>query len=450
MKPIKYILTLLVTLSFLQSCACVGGSHCYRGDKPSAGPVDTVSKFPEISDDSLLTLVQKRTFRYFWDYAHPVSGLVRERLGSGDIVTSGGSGFGVMAIPVAIERGFITREEGAARVLKILTFLNTKADRFHGAFSHWMNGSTGKVIPFSTFDDGGDIVETALLLQGLLTVRQYFNSSDPVDGTIRDIIEQIWETVEWDWYTRGENVLYWHWSLDFGWEMDMQVNGWNEALIAYVLAASSPTYPISKDVYDEGWARRGEMANGKKFYGIRLPLGPDYGGPLFFAHYSFLGLDPRMVSDKYADYWEQNVNHTLINYRYCVRNPKGWAGYGDKVWGLTASDIPGGYAASSPTDDHGVIAPTAALSSMPYTPQESMAALRYYYYILGDRALGDCGFCDAFSLERGWFAPSYLAIDQGPIIIMIENYRTGLLWDLFMRNVCVLDGLEKLGFDYVK
>ena len=302
MKPIKYILTLLVTLSFLQSCACVGGSHCYRGDKPSAGPVDTVSKFPEISDDSLLTLVQKRTFRYFWDYAHPVSGLVRERLGSGDIVTSGGSGFGVMAIPVAIERGFITREEGAARVLKILTFLNTKADRFHGAFSHWMNGSTGKVIPFSTFDDGGDIVETALLLQGLLTVRQYFNSSDPVDGAIRDIIEQIWETVEWDWYTRGENVLYWHWSLDFGWEMDMQVNGWNEALIAYVLAASSPTYPISKDVYDEGWARRGEMANGKKFYGIRLPLGPDYGGPLFFAHYSFLGLDPRMVSDKYADY----------------------------------------------------------------------------------------------------------------------------------------------------
>ena len=435
---------------FLQSCACTGGSHYHEVDKPSASPADTVSRFPEISDDSLLTLVQKRTFRYFWDYAHPVSGLARERLGSGDIVTSGGSGFGVMTIPVAIERGFITRDEGAARVLKILTFLNTDADRFHGAFPHWLNGSTGEAIPFSTFDNGGDIVETALLLQGLLTVRQYFNSSDPVEVAIRDIVEQIWTTVEWDWYTIGENVLYWHWSPEFRWEMDMQVNGWNEALIAYVLAASSPTHSISKGVYDEGWARQGEMANGRKFYGIRLPLGPDYGGPLFFAHYSFLGLDPRVVSDKYADYWEQNVNHTLINYRYCVSNPMGWIGYGENVWGLTASDIPGGYAASSPTDDYGVIAPTAALSSMPYTPQESMAALRYYYYILGDRAFGDYGFCDAFSLEQGWFAPSYLAIDQGPIIIMIENYRTGLLWDLFMRNVCVLDGLEKLGFDYVK
>lgn len=446
----KHITILLVVASILQGCACTGGHHGGWYDTPSSGPADTLSKFPEISDDSLLTIVQRRTFRYFWDYAHPVSGLARERLGSGDIVTSGGSGFGVMAIPVAVERGFITREEGAARLLKILTFLDTKADRFHGAFPHWLDGSSGKAIPFSTFDNGGDVVETALLVQGLLTVRQYFNTSDPVEGAIRDLIDQIWTAVEWDWYTRGENVLYWHWSPNFGWEMGMQVNGWNEALIAYVLAASSPTHSISKKVYDEGWARHGEMANGKKFYGIRLPLGPDYGGPLFFAQYSFLGLDPRELSDEYADYWEQNVSQTLINYRYCVRNPKGWTGYGADVWGLTASDIPGGYAASSPTDDLGVIAPTAALSSMPYAPAESMQALRHYYYILGDRAFGDYGFCDAFSLEQDWFAPSYLAIDQGPIIIMIENHRTGLLWDLFMRNVCILDGLDKLGFDYVK
>lgn len=446
----KHITILLVVASILQGCACTGRHHGGWYDTPSSGPADTVSKFPEISDDSLLTLVQRRTFRYFWDYAHPVSGLARERLGSGDIVTSGGSGFGVMAIPVAVERGFITREEGAARLLKILTFLDTKADRFHGAFPHWLDGSSGRAIPFSTFDNGGDVVETALLVQGLLTVRQYFNTSDPVEGAIRDLIDQIWTAVEWDWYTRGENVLYWHWSPNFGWEMGMQVNGWNEALIAYVLAASSPTHSISKKVYDEGWARHGEMANGKKFYGIRLPLGPDYGGPLFFAQYSFLGLDPRELSDEYADYWEQNVSQTLINYRYCVRNPKGWTGYGADVWGLTASDIPGGYAASSPTDDLGVIAPTAALSSMPYAPAESMQALRHYYYILGDRAFGDYGFCDAFSLEQDWFAPSYLAIDQGPIIIMIENHRTGLLWDLFMRNVCILDGLDKLGFDYVK
>lgn len=450
MTPARYFLILFAATLFFRYCTCSGEGCDHSCNKPQAIHADTLQKFPEISDDSLLTLVQHRTFRYFWDYAHPVSGLARERLGSGDIVTSGGSGFGIMAIPVAIERGFITRDEGAARILKILTFLSTKADRFHGAFPHWLNGSTGEVIPFSTFDNGGDIVETALLVQGLLTVRQYFNTSDPVEDAIRNLVDQIWMAVEWDWYTRGENVLYWHWSPDFGWIMDMQVNGWNEALIAYVLAASSPTHSISKKVYDEGWARHGKMKNGRKFYGVRLPLGPDYGGPLFFSQYSFLGLDPRSLSDEYADYWDQNVNQTLINYRYCVRNPMKWPGYGSNVWGLTASDVPGGYAASSPTDDHGVIAPTAALASMPYTPQESMEALRYYYYILGDRAFGDYGFCDAFCLEQEWFAPSYLAIDQGPIIIMIENYRTGLLWGLFMKNVCVLDGLDKLDFDYVK
>jgi hypothetical protein len=403
-----------------------------------------------ISDDSLLTLVQARTFRYFWNYAHPVSGLARERLGTDTPIAIGGSGFGIMTLPVAVERGFISREEGAARLLKIVDFLNSKADRFHGAYPHWLDGATGKAIPFSMYDNGGDIVETALLVQGLLTALQYFNTSDPIETQARQLINQIWESVEWDWYLRGEDVLYWHWSPDFGWEMNMQINGWNEALIAYVLAASSPTHPIPKSAYIKGWARNGQMCNGRQFFNVRLPLGPDYGGPLFFAHYSFLGLDPREISDLYADYWEQNVNHSLINYRYCVKNPKGWTGYGKNVWGLTASDIPGGYAASSPTDDLGVIAPTAAISSLPYTPQESLRALKYYYYILGDRAFGEYGFCDAFSLEQDWFSPSYLAIDQGPIIIMIENYRTALLWNLFMRNVCVLDGLEKLGFDYVK
>ena len=444
----KTLIHILALIFLLQGCTC---SHRSPKLPPvEASPQDTVLKFPVISDDSLLTLVQARTFRYFWDYAHPVSGLARERFATDAPVTIGGSGFGIMTLPVAVERGFITREEGASRLLKIVDFLNTKADRFHGAYPHWLDGTTGKTIPFSMYDNGGDIVETALLIQGLLTAYQYFNTSDPTEVQAREMINLIWESVEWDWYLRGEDVLYWHWSPDFDWEMNLPVRGWNEALIAYVLAASSPTHSIPKSAYINGWARNGEMCNGKKFYNVRLPLGPDYGGPLFYAHYSFLGLDPREISDLYADYWEQNVNQSLINYRYCVANPKGWIGYGDNVWGLTASDIPGGYAASSPTDDLGVIAPTAAISSIPYTPEESLRALKYYYYILGDRAFGEYGFCDAFSLEQDWFSPSYLAIDQGPIIIMIENYRTALLWNLFMRNVCVLDGLEKLGFDYVK
>ncbi len=410
--------------------------------------LDTSDKFERISDEELLTLIQERTFKYFWDYAHPVSGLSRERLNSGDIVTSGGSGFGIMAIPVGIERGFITREEGAERLLNIVTFLDEKAERFHGAYSHWLNGSTGEAYDFSEKDNGADLVETGFLIEGLLTVQQYFDLDNATENAIREKITKIWEEVEWDWFIRSDNTLYWHWSPEYDWAMNMKISGWNEALITYVLAASSPTHPISKEVYEQGWARNGKMANGKKYYDITLPLGESYGGPMFFAHYSFLGLDPRNLKDQYAGYWEQNVAHARINHAYCAANPKKFYGYSDECWGLTASDIPDGYTASSPTNDTGTIAPTAAVASIPYTPEESLKAIRYFYYILGDRLVGEYGFKDSFNLSRRWFAPSYIAIDQGPIILMIENYRTGLLWDLFMKNEEVLAGLDKLGFSY--
>lgn len=409
---------------------------------------DPSDKFDRISDEELLTLVQKQTFKYFWDYAHPVSGLARERLNSGETVTSGGSGFGVMTIPVGIERGFITREEGAERMAVIVDFLLNKAERFHGAFPHWLDGTTGKAKAFSAQDDGGDLVETALLIQGLLTVQQYFNLENETESAIREGIQTLWEEVEWNWYLNGGNALFWHWSPKHEWAMNLPIRGWNEGLITYVLAASSPTYPISKEVYDEGWARSGGIVNGREYYGIELPLGSDKGGPLFFTHYSFLGLDPRNLSDAYADYWEQNVAHTRINQAYCVANPKKYAGYGDDCWGLTASDIPGGYTASSPTNDNGTIAPTAALSSMPYTPEASMKAIRKFYYIFGDRLWGEYGFHDAFNLGKMWFASSYIAIDQGPVVIMIENHRTGLLWDNFMKNADIRAGLDKLGFTY--
>lgn len=410
--------------------------------------LDTSDKFERISDEELLTLIQEKTFRYFWDYAHPVSGLSRERLNSGETVTTGGSGFGVMAIPVGIERGFITREEGAERTLAIVTFLGEKAERFHGAYPHWLDGTTGKAIEFSAKDDGADLVETGFLIEGLLTVQQYFNLDDPTENEIRQKITKIWEEVEWDWFLNSTESLYWHWSPEHGWAMNMKISGWNEALMTYVLAASSPTHPISKEVYDNGWARNGKFANGKSYYDITLPLGESYGGPMFFAHYSFVGLDPRNLKDQYADYWEQNVAHARINHAYCAANPKKFYGYSDECWGLTASDIPKGYTASSPTNDNGTIAPTAAVASIPYTPEESLKAIGYFYYVLGDRLLGEYGFKDAFNLSQRWFAPSYIAIDQGPIVLMIENYRTGLLWDCFMRNEDVLRGLDKLGFTY--
>ncbi len=399
----------------------------------TTAPDDATDKFPRIPDEDLLTLVQEKTFGYFWDYAHPVSGLARERHGSGDTVTSGGSGFGIMTIPVGIERGFITREEGAERMRKIIGFLGEKAQRFHGAYPHWLNGSTGKVIPFSSNDNGGDLVETAFLIQGLLAASAYFDAEGEAD--IRSGIDAIWRGVEWDWYTRGgQNVLYWHWSPSAEWAMNMPIRGWNEGLIVYVLAASSPTHPVSAEVYRDGWGN------------FTFPVAVNQ--PLFFAHYSFLGLDPRNLSDSNGSYWEQNVAHARYNYDYCVRNPQGHAGYSASSWGLTASDFPGGYTASSPANDHGTIAPTAALASFPYTPEESLSALHYFYYKVGDRLWGTYGFKDSFSLDRAWFASSYLAIDQGPIVVMIENYRTALLWNLFMRNADIRAGLDKLGFKY--
>jgi hypothetical protein len=409
--------------------------------------LDSTDKFPVIPDEELLTLVQKQTFRYFWDFAHPVSGLARERNTSGDIVTSGGSGFGIMTIPIAIERKFITRAQGLERMQKITSFLKDKAQKFHGAFPHWLHGATGAVQPFSTKDNGADLVETSYLIQGLLTARQYFNGTDAAETNLRSDINAIWEGVEWDWFRKGsEDVLYWHWSPNYNWDMNHQIKGWNECLITYALAASSPTHTISKTVYDNGWAGNASLVNGKEYFGVTLPLGEPYGGPLFFSHYSFLGLNPTGLTDRFANYFTQNKNHSLINYNYCIANPKSFNGYSDQCWGLTASDIKGGYNANSPTNDKGVISPTAALSAFPYTPVESMNALKFFYYKLGDKLWGEYGFHDAFSLDQLWFADSYLAIDQGPIVVMIENHRSGLPWKLFMSCPEVKGGLKKLGF----
>lgn len=412
-----------------------------------ATKIDSSRKFPEISDSALLTLVQQQTFKYFWDFGHPVSGMARERNTSGETVTTGGTGFGIMAIPVAINRNFITRSDGAARVRKIVSFLTTTAPKFHGAFSHWMNGTTGAVVPFAPNDDGADLVETSYMMMGLLTARQYFDGADTAETNLRNNIDTLWNAVEWDWFRQGgKNVLYWNWSPNFGWAVNVPIQGWNETLITYVLAASSPTHAIPKSVYDSGYARNGAERNGNSYYGYTLPLGEPSGGPLFFEHYSFLGINPNGLIDAYANYQTQTGNHTKINYEYCKANPKHYFGYSDSCWGLTASDIENGYTASSPNNDVSVIAPTAAISSISYTPTESLKAVKFFYYVLGDKLWGDYGFKDAFSLNNLWFASSYLAIDEGPIIGMIENYRTALLWSLFTSCPEVKAGLLSLGF----
>jgi hypothetical protein len=409
--------------------------------------LDSTLKFPPITDEELLDLVQLQTFRYFYDFAHPSCGMARERNTSGDVVATGGSGFGVMALIVGMERNFITRQEGIDRLDKIVTFLET-SDRYHGAWPHWLNGSTGQIVPFSTDDDGADLVETSYMIEGLITIRQYLDPGNPTETDLIGRINTLVDAVEYDWFTRGQNVLYWHWSPDQGWVMNMRIEGYSETLITYIVAAASNYHSINAAVYHEGYARNGAIVNGNSYYGYMLPLGWAYGGPLFFTHYSFLGLDPRNLSDQYAGYWEQNVNQSLINWAYCADNPQNWVGYRTDCWGLTASDNPWGYDAQSPTNDLGVITPSAAVSALPYTPEQSMAAIRHFYFILGDHLWGPYGFYDAFDVTEGWRADSYIAIDQGPIICMIENYRTGLLWDLFMSAPEVQQGLDKLGFSY--
>jgi hypothetical protein len=412
-------------------------------------PSDTVfASTREFTDDEMLDMVQEYTFRYFWNFAHPASGMARERNTSGNTVTTGGTGFGIMAILVGIERGFITRDQGIARMQKILDFLES-ADRFHGAWPHWLDGNTGNVIPFSTYDNGGDLVETGFLVQGLLAARQYFNMENTEEKSIVQKITSLWEDVEWDWYRKNESdVLYWHWSPNYQWQMNMQIRGWNEAAIIYMLAIASPTHGIPASLWHIGWAGTSNYLNGKTFYGYKLDVGWDKGGPLFFAHYSFLGFDPRQKHDAYANYFNNNQSHTLINRAYCIQNPLGFAGYGENCWGLTASDDPDGYLAHEPASgrDNGTITPTAALSSMPYTPEESMNALKYLYRELGNKIWGPMGFHDAFNEQCSWYASSYLAIDQGPIIDMIENYRSSLLWNNFMANNEIGPMLDAIGF----
>ncbi len=412
-----------------------------------------------ITDDSLLNLVEYKTFQYFWEGAEPVSGAARERLhidgeypdNDKNIVAVGGTGFGVMAILIAIERNFITRAQGLERLQQIVSFFE-RADRFHGVWPHWVTGETGKVKPFTEKDDAADLVETSYLIQGLLCVRQYFKDGTEEEQKIASRVDELWKGVEWDWHRNGKNILYWHWSPKFQWEMNFGIEGYNECLITYVLAAASPTHGVSAEVYHQGWARSGGIKNDSTHqqYGLHLDLkhngAQQYGGPLFWSHYSFLGLDPHNLKDAYADYWQHNVNHVLIDYQYCVENPKKYKDYGPNSWGLTSSYSMKWYAGHAPHEDLGVISPTAALSSFPYTPKESMQALKHFYFDIGDKIFGPYGFYDAFSPQNDWYIQRYLAIDQGPTIVMIENYRTGFIWKLFMSSPEIKPGLEKLGF----
>jgi hypothetical protein len=430
-----------------------------------------------LSDEQLMELVQKQTFRFFWHGAHPVSGLARERsdtvratyywdyineawdepnqstgIFGPDDCAIGGTGFGIMATVIAVERGWIGRDTAIGRLNRIVDFL-ARADAWHGIYPHFMNGKTGKPVPFDRLDDASDLVETSYLFMGLLTAKSYFNATNAKEGHFRRRVEQLWNAANWNWHAKGGgNRLYWHWSPNNGFDMNFPIWGWNECLITYILAAGSPSHAIDKSVYDSSWTGSFGFNNGKSYYGYPLPLGNyDKGGPLFFVQYTFMGIDPNGLTDSLGnDYFLQGKNHTLINRQYCIENPQGFKGYGPNCWGLTAGDSYKGYVAHCPEVDRGVIQPTAALSSMMFTPKESIGAMRYFYDSLGNKIWSKYGFVDGFSIHHNWYAKSHLAIDQGPIIVNIENYRTGLIWKLFMQLPEVQRGLKRLGFQSTK
>lgn len=410
----------------------------------------TASTHP-MNDDELLTMVQQASFRYYWKAAEPHSGMTREsRPGNDDLIAVGASGFGVMALVVGVERGFITRAQGVERMLQITSFLE-RADRYHGAWSHFLSGTTGHTVPvFGVFDNGADLVETSFLMEGLLTARQYFHGTDPREQELYRRITRLWEGVEWDWFlVPKHDALWWHWSPDYSFSIANRLTGWNEVMITYLLAIASPTHGIPASTYISGWTGAGvglKYANGEKYYGIRLPVGRGTGGPLFFTDYSFMGLDPSKVNDRYTNYLEQNRAQTQINYAYCLANPLHWKGYGENVWGITAVDGPEGYEPYEPTQslDDGTIAPTGAVSAIVYTPRGSMAAIRHFYRELGARVWGIYGFADAFNEGEEWYSVITMGLNQAPQIVMIENYRTGLIWKLFLSNAEIAPTLEKV------
>lgn len=421
-----------------------------------------------MTDDELLTMLQEASFRYYFEAAHPVAGTTLENIPGDDrIVATGASGFGIMALIVGVNRGFITREQGLERMTKIVGFLE-KAPRYHGVWSHFMDGSTGQSLPvFDMFDNAGDLVETAFLMEGLLAARQYFHGTSDRERDLYARISHLWETVEWDWYRRSpeSDALYWHWSPEWSWYINHRLTGFNEAMIVYLLAVASPTHAVPAELYYSGWANQGEAGakyrqgwsgsragekytNGNEYYGIRLDVGVGSGGPLFFAHYSYMGFDPRGIHDRFTDYFENNREMARINLAYCEHNPGHYKGYGKDFWGLTASDGADGYLPHEPTpsDDDGTMTPTGALSSFPYTPEASMAMLKHIYRDLGSEAWGEYGPRDAINLSKDWISPIFMGLNQAPITVMVENYRTGLIWKLFMSNPEIQPMLNKIGF----
>jgi hypothetical protein len=415
-------------------------------ESPDSG---TISATPHVLDDgAFLDLVQHTAFDYFWYETNPQNGLVKDRSSYTSLSSIAAVGFGLSALTVGIDRGWISREVGRARVLTTLTFLwnsphgpEADATGYNGFYYHFLDMQTGR----RDGDTELSTIDTALLLGGVLHVQEYFDQLDATEARIRTLADALYRRVDWPWMQVRSVKLCHGWKPETGF-LPHDWGGYNEAMILYLLALGSPTFPISP----QAWTAWTSSYDWQTHYGQAFVVFP----PLFGHQYSHVWVDFRNIQDTYMrakglDYFENSRRATLANRAYAIANPHGWADYGENVWGLTASDIPSSYSARGappPERDDGTITPTAAGGSFAFTPHESLAALRHMYATYRTQIWGPYGFKDAFNPSMKWFATDYLGIDQGPIVLMIENYRSGRIWHVFMQHPAIQRGLEHAGF----
>ncbi len=416
---------------------------------------DGVPAVPAVfrTDDEFLDLVMATAFDYFWREANPANGLVKDRSTTHSFCSIAATGFGLTALSIGVDHGWIDRKQAAERVLTTLrTF-------WRGAQGGERSGVIGHRGWFYHFLDMQQTtryrqvelssIDTALFLAGALDAGEYFGRADATESEIRWLAKALLERVDWRWMTDGQDTLTMGWHPETGFIRSRWV-GYNEAMVLYILAMGAPQGGLGAEAW-EGWTRGYRWATHHGHSYVEF-------APLFGHQYSHCWIDFRGLADAYLrgrglDYFENSRRATLANRAYATANPKGWRGYGTDCWGLTACDGPGfapyhGYMArgAPPAEnDDGTIAPTAAGSSIPFAPAECIAALRYMYDTYREQLWTPFGFRDAFNVTAGWWDPDVLGIDQGPMLIMIENHRTGRVWKRFMQNEVIQRGLQRAG-----
>lgn len=397
----------------------------------------------------ILDSQQKKMIDFFMSGADQTSGMCLNSSQWGGTMTTGATGMGFMNIITGVERGWISREEGLDQILKVVKFLD-KADRYHGSWSHWY-GTDGKTKPFGNQIVAGEIVETAFVMTGLIAAKEYFNGSDTKEVELRNYVDKFWNEIDWSNFVHNDK-LYWIWHSDKAGDKAYEhaLTGWNETLIVYILALAAPEgHNISPDVYQKCWQSNGGIyRENQKVYGYEQPLGrPANMEGLFLAQYSFLGLDPRHMADQYINYWNHVTAYTMINRHYCVYEAPESHGYSETDWGITACEGAGPateYKGRTPSNDDGVLCTSASVSSFPYTPfycAQVLLNLNQNWSFMN----GKYGFKTSYHPASGKASSYYLGMEHAPQAVMIENYRSGLLWNLVMRNGHIKKGFELAG-----